>query len=102
MQSQPIAGPMLVGKHVDTISREFTDQGTNKTRTSRSFKVLVPYPDGSILPHDIYLPDNYRAPDLVAGEYYAYPVTIRPKRDGKGLSYTARPDLMPFEAPTAA
>lgn len=91
-----ISGDVLIGQHIETSER------TYEGRTTRSWRVLVDYEDGQRIAHPIYWPDNFRPPSLTEGQVYAFPVKVRPKRDGKGLTYTARTDLMPFAPPQAA
>jgi len=79
---------------------ERVDPATGVTRVDKSYRVHVSHADGTITAETIYFPrmfdgQTYQEPELIANDEYAFPVSIRPTKDGKKVSYTARPDLLP-------
>lgn len=67
-----------------------------------SYKVLLAHHDGTVSRESITLPAQYKAPSLKPGQVYGFPVTARLNKKKQQLNWDARPDVMPFEASTAA
>ncbi len=91
---------ILKAKFINIGRFERVDPATGVTRVDKSYRVHLAHADGTITGETIYFPRTfdgppYQEPDLVPNETYAFPVSIRPTKDGKKVSYTARPDLMP-------
>lgn len=82
---------------------EKIDPVTGIIRVDKSYRVHVDHADGTRTAETIYFPrdvdgQRYQEPEMEADEYYHFPVTIRPAKDGRKLSHTARPDMMPKKA----
>jgi hypothetical protein len=91
-------GDMLVGMFKKITTYENVDAATGQKRLSKSYQLHVSYPDGLVLPVAIYFPrsETYKDPQLALDQIYAFPVQIRAKKDGKGITYTARDDAYPM------
>lgn len=78
----------------------WTDPTTGTVKPINSIKILLPQGDGTVTRESITLPPNYQAPKLTAGQAYGFPVTARFNKKRQQISWDARPDMMPFAAPT--
>jgi hypothetical protein len=94
-------GLVLIGKF-NGIGTYENKEPNGQIRISKSFKVQVPYPNGDVLPLQIYFPrnPNYPEPKLELGAVYSFPVEVRAKKDGRGVTYSAREEIAPFAAPS--
>jgi hypothetical protein len=91
---------ILKAKFISVRRYERVDPATGINRVDKSYLVHEAHADGTITAETIYFPRDvdgrrYQEPDLVPNEDYAFPVTARPTKDGKKLTYTARPDMLP-------
>lgn len=97
---------LLIAKYIETSQYERLDEKTGTKRIDKSYRVHVAYPDGTVMPETVYFPRDpmgkYREPQLEHGESYTFPVTVRPTKDGKKVSFTALLDKPPFPAPKNA
>lgn len=91
---------IMKAKFISVGRFERTDPVSGVQRVDKSYRVHLDHPDGTITAETIYFPrdvdgQRYQEPQLEAHQEYAFPVTARPTKDGKKISYTARPDLLP-------
>lgn len=93
---------ILIAKFKETARFENVDDNGQR-RINKSYRVHVPYSDGTIIPETIYFPrvpdGRFKEAQLTPDEYYSFPVLARPARDGKRVTYTAVLDMEPFAAP---
>ncbi len=95
-------GTSVFGEFLEMKAFDNVDERTKAVRRSVSLVVAVRFDEHTSLPVSIYLQDGQTPPSLKAGEHYGYPVLIKPKAGGKGVtgvSFTLRKDLPPFPAP---
>ncbi|MEQ1670152.1 MAG: hypothetical protein ABL893_04770 [Hyphomicrobium sp.] len=82
---------------------ERIDPVTGVTRVDKSYRIQVDHYDGTRTNETIYFPrdfkgQRYQEPEMIAEEFYSFPITQRISKDGKKISMTARPDLLPKPA----
>lgn len=96
---------LLIAKFIEVSRYERPDPETGQRRVDKSYRVHVAYPDGTVIPETLYFPRDpegrYREPALQRDQMYAFPVTVRPTKDGRKVSFTASLDRLPFDAPKA-
>lgn len=94
-----LQGPVLFARFEKLDTFNWTDPTNGTLKPIVSFKVLLAHGDGTVTRESITLPNQYKAPDLVHGEIYGFPVTARLNKKRQQVSWDARADLMPFRAP---
>jgi hypothetical protein len=98
--SSRLQGPVLFAQFERMDTFNWTDPQTGTLKPINSYKVLLAHGDGTVSRESITLPQGYRTPSLNAGEMYGFPVTARLNKKRQQISWDARPDLMPFPAPS--
>lgn len=94
-----LQGPVLFAKFEKIDTFNWTDPTNGLQKPIVSFKVLLAQGDGTVTRESITLPAQYKAPHLIPGEIYGFPVTARLNKKRLQVSWDARADLMPFLVP---
>lgn len=97
--SSQVRGHVIIGTFEKEDVFNWTDPTTGTVKPIRSLKILLPHGDGTVTRESITLPPNYRLPNLTAGNVYGFPVNPRLNKKRQQITWDARQDVMPFEAP---
>ncbi|MDQ8699264.1 hypothetical protein [Hyphomicrobium sp. LHD-15] len=92
-----LEGPVLFARFEKLDTYNWTDPASGLLKPLASMKVLLAHGDGTVTRESIALPNAFKAPTLIPGEMYGFPVTVRLNKKRQQISWDARADLMPFQ-----